>query len=107
MRVAFHEQDDAEAVAARLRLDGFKAGLVRERFAGEDDDEDHAWSVVTDAPSFAVELYAEEYDAWVDEGPDRPRTDGREASAQPQPLDLPDAPRRIKGHFRDGPRSRG
>lgn len=95
MRVVFHDEDEAEAVAARLRADGFQAGVVREWFAGEDDDEGHPWAVVTDAPTFAVELYAEEYDAWVDEG----------APAHPQPLELPDAPRRVKGHFRDGPRS--
>lgn len=96
MRVVFHEEDEAEAVAARLRTDGFQAGVVREWFAGEDDDEDHPWAVVTDAPTFAVELYAEEYDAWVDE---------EAPAAHAQPLDLPDAPRRVKGHFTDGRRS--
>jgi hypothetical protein len=95
VRVVFHDEDEAEAVAARLRSDGFQAGVVREWFAGEDDDEDHPWAVVTDAPSFAVELYAEEFDAWVDEG----------APAHPQPLELPDAPRRVKGHFTDERRS--
>jgi hypothetical protein len=94
MRVVFHEQDDAEADAARLRADGFKAGLVRERFAGEDDDEDHAWAVVTDAPAFAVELYAEEHDAWVDDGPDDPDLP---ASGGATPMELPDAPRRVNG----------
>jgi hypothetical protein len=93
MRAVFHEQDDAEAVAARLRADGFKAGLVRERFAGEDDDEDHAWVVLTDAPPFLVEVVAEEYDGWVDVTVDAP------PDPPPAPLDLPDAPRRVKGHW--------
>lgn len=92
MRVVFHEQDDATAVAARLRADGFEATAVRERFAGEDDDEDHAWAVHTEAPAFAVEILAEEHDGWVDHDDTRP------ASA---PLDLPDGPRRVKGHFID------
>jgi 8-oxo-dGTP diphosphatase len=101
MRVVFHEQGDAEAVAARLRLDGFKAALVRERFAGEDDDEDHAWAVVTDGPAFAVELYAEEYDAWVDEGFEGhlDALDRLKDGDHARPMELPDAPRRIKGHF--------
>jgi len=95
VRVVFHEEDDARAVVARLRADGFQADAVRERFAGEDDDEDHPWAVVSDAPEFALEILAEEYDGWVDHdepGPPRP------AAA---PLDLPDAPRRVKGHFTD------
>ena len=90
MRVVFHEEDEAAAVLARLRTDGFDAELVREKFAGEDDDEDHAWAVVTDAPELVVEVLAEEYDGWVDyEDPPPP----------PAPLDLPAAPKRIKRHF--------
>lgn len=95
LRAVFYDEDDAMAAVGRLVTAGFEAHLDRERFAGEDDDEDHPWAVVTDAPTFAVELYAEEYDAWVDEG----------APAHPQPLELPDAPRRVKGHFTDGRRS--
>jgi hypothetical protein len=95
MRVVFHEEDDALAVVARLRADGFEAEAARERFAGEDDDEDHPWAVVSDAPEFMLELLAEEYDGWVDHD---------EAAAPPgpaTPLDLPTAPRRVKGHFAD------
>jgi len=91
----FHEEDDARAVVARLRADGFDADAARERFAGEDDDEDHPWAVVTDAPEFALEILAEEYDGWVDH-------DGPGPPAPPAPpLDLPSAPRRVKGHFTD------
>lgn len=90
MRVVFHERDEAERVVVRLRADGFRADLVRERFAGEDDDEGHPWSVLTDAPEIVVEVVAEEYDGWVDH---------EDVPGVPQPsqgLDLPDGPRRIK-----------
>ena len=93
MRVVFHEEDDAVAVAARLRTDGFEAEAAREPFAGEDDDEDHPWAVVSDAPEIMLEVLAEEYDGWVDHDEPAPR-------AAP-PLDLPSAPRRVKGHFTD------
>ncbi len=93
MRVVFHEEDDAVAVVARLRGGGFEAEAARERFAGEDDDEDHPWAVASDAPEFVLEVLAEEYDGWVD----------HDAPAPPPapPLDLPTAPRRVKGHFAD------
>ena len=93
MRAVFHEEDEAAAVVARLRADGFDAAVVRERFAGEDDDEDHPWAVVTDAPEFVLEILAEEYDGWVDHDQPTP--------PPAVPLDLPEAPRRIKGHFPD------
>ncbi|HEX4977973.1 MAG TPA: hypothetical protein VFV40_08920 [Nocardioides sp.] len=95
MRAVFHEEDEARAVVARLRADGFDADAVRERFAGEDDDEDHPWAVVTDAPEFALEILAEEYDGWVD------HDDVRPPAPPTSPLDLPSAPRRVKGHFTD------
>jgi hypothetical protein len=73
--------------------------VAQDRFAGEDDDEDHAWAVLTDAPEVVLELLAEEHDGWVDH--DEPPT-SRPASPSPlSPLDLPDGPRRIKGHFTD------
>ena len=93
VRALFWEEAYAALVASRLQSDGFAAETGRERFAGEDDDEDHAWVVVTDAPAVMVELLTEEYDGWLDESPTTP------AAPPPAPLDLPDAPRRIKGHF--------
>jgi hypothetical protein len=96
MRAVFHEQDDAEAVVVRLRREGWDAMVVQDRFAGEDDDEDHAWAVLTDAPETMLELLTEERDGWLDH--DVP------PATQPSsgcPLDLPDQPRRIKGHFND------
>jgi 8-oxo-dGTP diphosphatase len=95
VRAVFHEEDDARAVVARLRADGFGAEAARERFAGEDDDEDHPWAVMTDAPEFALEILAEEYDGWVDHDDPVP------PSTPPAPLDLPTEPRRVKGHFTD------
>lgn len=98
LRAVFYEEHDARSVAARLRHDGFAATVGRERLAGEDDDEDHPWAVATDAPEFVLELLVEQYDGWVD--PDHP---GPSRTAPPgvPPLDLPDAPRRTKGHFTD------
>ena len=94
MRAVFHEQDDAEAVVVRLRREGWDAMVAQDRFAGEDDDEDHAWAVLSDAPETVLELLAEERDGWVDHDvPPTPRP------AAPSPLDLPEGPRRIKGHF--------
>jgi len=93
VRVALDAEDDARAVADRLRAAGFAARVERDRFAGEDDDEDHAWVVLTDAPPFLVEVVAEEYDGWVDDTVDAP------PDPPPAPLALPDAPRRVKGHW--------
>ena len=89
VRAMFWEDDDARAVAARLRSAGFDAALSRDRFAGEDDDEDQPWLVVSDAPAVMVELLLEEYDGWLDDAPSGDPT-------PPAPLDLPRAPRRFK-----------
>ena len=88
MRGIFFDEDDARAVVARLISDGYDARAARERFAGEDDDEDHPWAVLTDAPEFALEVLVEEYDGWLDAD--------TAPEATPPPLELPDAPRRLK-----------
>ena len=62
----FFERDDADAVAARLVADGFTAHVVRERLANEDDDEDHPWAVLTDAPQVMVELLVDAHGGWLD-----------------------------------------
>jgi hypothetical protein len=91
VRAIFFDEDTAQAAVARLTASGYDAWLVRERLAGEDDDEDHPWAVLTDAPELALELLVDEFDGWLD-------TDPPEEPAAPAapPLDLPDAPRRIK-----------
>ena len=89
MRAIFFDEDDAQAVVRRLRADGFEARVERERLAGEDDDEDHPWAVVSDAPAFMLEVLVDTYDGWLDE-------DAPTAGATLPPLDLPMAPRRIK-----------
>ncbi len=94
LRAVFYEEEEAQAVAARLRQDGFDAVVARERLAGEDDDEDHPWAVSTDAPEFVVEVLVEAHDGWLDHDTAAP-------SAVPPPPELPDAPRRVKGHFTD------
>jgi 8-oxo-dGTP diphosphatase len=91
VRAVFWEDAHARAVAEQLRANGFDAALARERFAGEDDDEDHPWVVLTDAPAVMVELLLDAYDGWLDEADDEP------PSGTPAPLDLPEAPRRLKG----------
>ena len=84
-RAVFFEEDTALTVASRLVADGFTAAVARERLAGEDDDEDHPWAVLSDAPEIVLELLVERYDGWLDV-PEPP-------PAYP-PLDLPTAPRR-------------
>ena len=90
MRAIFFDEDDARAVVARLRADGFEAQVERERLAGEDDDEDHPWAVLTDAPAFMLELLVDAHDGWLDE--DEAVV---EEPARP-PLDLPTEPKRLK-----------
>ena len=74
MRGIFFDEEHARAAAARLAADGWQAGVERERLAGEDDDEDHPWAVVADAPAFVLEMLVDEYDGWLDDG-------GRRAAA--------------------------
>ncbi|GAA4697740.1 hypothetical protein [Nocardioides conyzicola] len=87
MRGIFFDEDDAAAVVARLRSSGYDAHAERERLAGEDDDEDHPWAVLTDAPELVLELLVDEYDGWLDAAEEPP--------ARP-PLELPTEPRKIK-----------
>ena len=98
LRAVFDEEDDARAAAARLVHDGFEAVVSRERLAGEDDDEDHPWAVVTDAPEFVLDVLVERYDGWLDHDSAMGEV-GSVDVPPPPPLALPDAPRRIKGHF--------
>jgi hypothetical protein len=88
VRAIFFDQDDARAAVAELEREGWSATLGRERLAGEDDDEDHPWSLVSDAPAFRLELLVDSHDGWLDEG-------GELDPAQP-PIELPSGPRRIK-----------
>lgn len=88
-RAIFFDADTAETVRARLVLAGFAAEVVRESLAGEDDDEDHPFAVLSDAPEFTLDMLVDEFDGWLDFG------DVSTAPALP-PLVLPTAPRRIK-----------
>ena len=94
VRAIFFDEDDARAVMARLRADGFQADLERERLAGEDDDEDHPWAVLSDAPAFMLEVLVDAHDGWLDEGED-PGDVGSVPAPRPA-VDLPTAPRRLK-----------
>jgi hypothetical protein len=92
VRAIFFDEDDAQAVVSRLRADGFEAHLERERLAGEDDDEDHPWAVLSDAPAFMLELLVDAHDGWLDDG----EHDGGHDATRVVPLDLPTAPKRVK-----------
>lgn len=97
-RAILFEEADAEAVAARLAADGFAATVQRERLAGEDDEEDQPWAVLTDAPALVVEVLVERYDGWLDvEEPPRPPV---------TPPPLPAGPRTRHG-LPDGPQGGG
>ncbi|HET9498974.1 MAG TPA: hypothetical protein VFO98_01810 [Marmoricola sp.] len=95
LRGIFFDADTAEVVRTLLVSDGYAAELVQERFAGEDDDEDHAWAVVTDAPAMALELLVDAYDGWLDddqleEGPAAPSAAPSELPATPRRRHRPD-----------------
>ena len=87
-RGIFFEEDDAQTAVARLRQHGYDATVAREWLSGEDDDEDHPWAVVTDAPDLVLELVVDDLDGWFDV----------EETPPPflPPLDLPTAPKRVK-----------
>lgn len=64
--------------------------------AGEDDDEDHPWAVLTDAPEVVVELLVEAHDGWLDVvDPEAPPV------LPSRPLHLPAAPRTSYRHDDD------
>ena len=87
-RGIFFDEGDARAAAARLTVQGYDVSIERDRLAGEDDDEDHPWALVTDAPDLLLELLVDDYDGWFDV-PEPP------TAALPPPV-LPIAPKRIK-----------
>ena len=86
VRGIFFDEADARAAALALTRGGFVASVTRERLAGEDDDEDHPWAVVSDAPMIQLEMLVETFDGWLDLDEDTPAA----------PLPLPDQPKRIK-----------
>jgi hypothetical protein len=94
VRAIFFDEDDARAVVAELEREGWSAALSRERLAGEDDDEDHPWAVLSDAPAFMLEVLVDAHDGWLDE--DDGAGQAREQGAPSAPLHLPTAPKRIK-----------
>jgi hypothetical protein len=87
VRGIFFDEDHASAVVARLVAAGYAARTERERLAGEDDDEDHPWAVLTDAPGLVLELLVDEFDGWLDV---------EDAQAAHPALELPTQPRRVK-----------
>ncbi len=96
VRGIFFDEDDARAVARRLAAEGYDAAVVRERLAGEDDDEDHPWAVLTDAPEMVLDLLVDEYDGWLDpdDGAGAGSGAGARRSAAARPAQA--APRRTR-----------
>jgi hypothetical protein len=91
--IVFDEQA-AREIERRLRADGYAVTVTRERFAGEDDDEDHPWAVDTDAPAVALDLLLDAHDGWLEEGGTGTSTGTSTEVAPSEPWDLPAAPRR-------------
>ncbi len=87
LRVTFHDSGDADELVTLLTTAGFEAGVVRERFAGDDDGEEVVYVVHTDAPDTEVAELVADRDAWIEES--SPLVDGSAA-------DLPRQPRRHK-----------
>ncbi|WP_182379938.1 hypothetical protein [Nocardioides sp. WS12] len=95
MRGIFFEEEHARSAALVLVRGGYAAEVVRERLAGEDDEEGHPWAVITDAPEIQLDMLVEMYDGWLD------YDDEDAAPVVPQTkagfvLPLPDQPKRIK-----------
>ncbi|GAA4804677.1 hypothetical protein ACFQ0K_11115 [Nocardioides caeni] len=91
MRGIFFDEEHARTAARVLVSGGFAAEVIRERLSGEDDDEDHPWAVVTDAPPIQLEMLVETYDGWLDD--EDPGTGPLTSGTM---LPLPDAPKRVK-----------
>lgn len=95
MRGIFFDEEAAVAVERRLLAGGYAAQVLRERLAGEDDDEDHQWAVLTDAPEVVLEVLVDQFDGWLDLAEPEAGRGGEVV-----PLELPEAPRRV--HRKDG-----
>jgi len=98
VRGIFFDEDAARDVERRLLADGFAVTVTREPFAGEDDDEDHPWAVVTDAPGVVLEILVDQHDGWLDDEEPTPQSP---PSVAPAPL--PDAPKRHHRYREDPP----
>lgn len=94
MRGIFFDEEHARSAALSLVRGGYEAEVVRERLAGEDDDEDHPWAVLTDAPEIQLDMLVEMYDGWLDY--DEPEAQAPPTTRAGFVLPLPDQPKRIK-----------
>jgi hypothetical protein len=90
----FFEREDAQEVARRVAADDLT--FRREKFHGEDDDEDHPWTVVLppDVDRTLAEELVTRYDGWL-AGHESSPTEA-ETAPLPNVAPLPDGPRRFK-----------
>lgn len=99
----FFDEEDARSVASRLESEGWWTRVQRERFQGEDDDEDQPWAVATDAPPLLVEMLVDEYDGWLHRATDPPAAPPAGPPELPELPELPTGPKRIKRPPLDSP----
>lgn len=57
LRISFNEADEAESSAEMIAAAGYEVAVVKERFAGEDDDEAIVYVVATTAPLDQIREY--------------------------------------------------
>ncbi len=70
MRGIFFDEDHARSWWPRnSSTSGYRAKVERERLAGEDDDDDHPWAVLSNAPELVLELLVDEYDGMAGRRP--------------------------------------
>lgn len=84
--IYFDSDEDAAELVGALEAEGYDTTLRREGFAGEDDSDDRAWVLLVAPFDDRVVEMVDVYGGWLP-GDDR---------VEPAPLDLPDAPKRLK-----------
>ena len=82
--IFFDAEEDAAELIAALTAEGYSATLREEPFAGEDDAQDHGWTLHVEPFDDGVVAMVDVYGGWLPGDP----------HLAPDPPDLPDEPRR-------------